>query len=996
MKKNTINTTEAAEILHLPAYDPIISLYTGIELFEAGNRQQALAHFVIAAEHYYLPAIPYLQTLTLPREKLVINAELQKKIASINLWATWLTECDLSFKSHYQASMNKINRTPLAQLLAADPSNKNAKRNLRDLDKELLQGNTIHFFYQLALYYFEKGEITSALTHMANAASLGHLLATAYFVQKKMTPKQAHANVKALCDTNLHQSQQSDIFAKRLLLVAEHAVRDDYRLLLLNTLAQCGDPFALSMWTELLSEKNPRNPKVHPLIAIGVLRNNTTAIFALSRLVANRIPIRLPGFDASPTTTLNLLVTIIRAQSAETAQDHHFKVARHYFAMVLNQLTSEPEIYNNDALIALCEKIIADDKESKPNYVAQLCDSLANMYLQRVFSTEDLQQQSHYRQKTIHCLKTGWELTDAPDFLRNLFFITYEANKSLLKNPDSDPALKEPVQNQLNNYITLLDQRDEGLNLTEHLGNDYIKYIDYCAENLRRAVNSSPEADNNLVRLYRKYLVLAANAKNPDFIESLAICYFAGKHGFPINYKKAQQLLLSLPKESLEAYNLLFLTAQTYLNDTPCQSDKALQLLIKYADRFPRFYFDLAEFYADGHIGIAPNRNQALAYYHKAIELGVAEAYVGLGIFKWEDEAVTEAMQLFQLAYDAKCADGAFFMGKMYLEGNKDVPSNLARAKKCFQDAISFNRQPSAKAFLTMMEAGYAGEKPIPLKYLIIKQQVLSEFDYQENSASAMLELGLLYLNFDLDTAIAYITRAAKYNNINAQYFLAILNNFLSLNLFVIDPAAIKQLQAHNYPELMEANLAPQTSPAIKDLFQFIKLINHYQAKNYQITTDYIQTLLKTELFGSGIDFDIIEDDIKQRFAPPEIKQILILAQKFSEHETSGDHACQKLTEKLLASSRSQQQNFQRKLSKIRDSGQVSMQNISHCLSAFLATSGNTSKAIKAAVHIHPPHGRDDRNAHQPMEGGRAKTAFAAIDEMLNSNNRSPSPSLSK
>jgi len=1004
MKKNTLpmassttpimDATKAAKILLLPENDPIIALYRGIELFEAGQRQESLTHFIAAAEQYYLPAIPYLFLLTQPREKLIISAEAKQKIATINAWAVWLPNIDLSYKSHFEASLNQCNRMKNQQELSAKPDNKKILREKKALLAHFKNESTSHYLYHRALYYFEKKKIAKALTFLAHAASAGHLLAVAYFVEKGKAPNQAHPNTKALCDLQLHLSQQTERFATRILYVAERSNEPSHKVLLLNTLAQCAVPFALIMYSELATEKNHRTSSAHPLIAIGVLQDNVAAICALSKLVANKVNLHLPGFDASPKTVLRLLFKILVenkmsyvpfGQSPEEVSRQHHKVTRFYFAMLVNELRNDPDIYNNDELLNYCDQVISTDKHLQESYVHELCSALGNIYLQR-----------QHRQSSIKYLKMLWEFTKQIPVLRDMFYVWYEDSKPVLNNPEADLTLRQSLNTELIATIAILDQHDSQLDLEQHLGcKDYLKYIEYCVETVVREVRFSSNPDDNLLQLHKKYLLLAASANFEKCARLAAIYSFSGKYGFDIDYKKTKQLIFDLTKEEQERFDLIFIAAQAHLRDNPPEPKSAIQLMLKHADRLPNLYFQLAEFYVDGFIGISQNIEQANEYYHKAVQLGDKSAYIGLGILKMhdydllentaqQDKLRQEIFQFFQIAYNAKIADGAFFMGKIYLHGYLDVPCDLNRARQYFQDAVTFEHQPTAHAYLAMMDRGYQGEAQLTLEFELIKQKVLHEHDYHKDNSAAMLELGLLCLNTDMHYATENIIKAAHYNNLNAQYLLAILNCYIELDVFCSDSDAVASIKQHPYSSLMEKPLTTKVAPYIHDFFCFVQLIRQYKGKKYEITTKYIQTILKTELFGSAIDFSIIEDDIKERFAPPEIQQIRLLAKKFSEHEKSGDRECAILTEKLLASSRSSNQNLQRKLTKIRDSGQVSMHNITHSLSAFFSSGGEATKSIKAAMNIHPPHqGREERNFHQPLEGGRAKVANTAIDDML-------------
>ncbi|MDQ2993985.1 MAG: hypothetical protein M3R00_03435, partial [Pseudomonadota bacterium] len=207
-----LNAMDAAKILGLPEHDPVIALYQGIEYFERNDSQNALINLLIAAEHYQLHAIPYLQELQ-KLKTLTIDQTCQEKLLAMNVWVNWLSAAQVGHKNFHGASKSVMSLRKLQDKKPVNSKTKAGKSRAVTEMKRFLKEEALsaHMSYHQALISTKPEEVTR---HLTNAANYGHLLAIAYFAQGNIPHNTINVYAKSLID--IQQNDPTKTFAERI------------------------------------------------------------------------------------------------------------------------------------------------------------------------------------------------------------------------------------------------------------------------------------------------------------------------------------------------------------------------------------------------------------------------------------------------------------------------------------------------------------------------------------------------------------------------------------------------------------------------------------------------------------------------------------------------------------------------------------------------------------------------------------------------------------
>ena len=1006
-----IQSSDAAKVLLLPENDPTVALYEGIELYEANQHQQALGKLVYAAEHYHLHAIPYIDALVKRKDKPVtIDAETRQKLEFFSTWADWLTQTDIQYRQFFRASSmivtlrllkSKEDQKPATTTTKTKAKSK-AKPKKSEYEKKLKEflldtTDCAHLMYHKALLLNSEPMLISSSDRV-------HLLATAYFAQCGKVPNNINYFSKQLCQLDYHRQHSQAFFATRVFNTSIQPQYLDFKAYYHYESARLGVPQAFNLVAETYFKD--KTYEALPLIALGVLHRDARARCRLAGLVINGTRIQLPGFDTSPVTIIKLL----RLNLANDYQIYHFPgtpaaalaadnitTSISYLTDITIESLSDTQILNDKEHLAYLENLFNQETDHSTKSSKAIANCLGTWYIHLCIACNDPQEKLRLHSIGLNYTRIAWGSSQKIDQLTKLLYITKEHYQLREKLSNFETMSQEDLLISLSSLIEKIESLADNDSVTKsHPSKERIKFIECCILIYVELMGGKRGNKRRTIAQYQKYLQMGVSAQLPHYMKDLAQHYLYGEYGFAQDAKKTRALILALPKSSLNSSSSAFrLLAYSYFLDSPADSQKGIAILIEQAKKHPVLYYTLGEIYGDGHIGVEENHDLAKKYYQLAIDNNIPAGNIGLGIFKMNDydecqdqeqqlKLQREILEYFQKAADAGCPDGPYFLGKIHLYGMAGISQNLSVAKTHFEEAIRRNDHAYSKALLAMIAEGYQGEKEFPITYEFTKLESLKASGYIDENPSAMLEYGIISLNYNPITGIHYICKAAYFNDSDAKYFLATLQTFIDRKLFNIIPHFISKINKIDYRHLMQSTPPSHTQSFITLLHQLAVRCNYYIEREYTITEDYITDIIIDKFFTIDFDMDEIEEHIKTHFMPESMRKTLLLAENSLKHEKSGDTECKLATDKLLGPEKSSKQSLQKKLAHHNADGKISMHNFSTCLKALITSgitlTGEDKKAVQAAAHIHPPHGRGDKNPHQDLEGGRKNTVRFAFD----------------
>lgn len=168
--------------------------------------------------------------------------------------------------------------------------------------------------------------------------------------------------------------------------------------------------------------------------------------------------------------------------------------------------------------------------------------------------------------------------------------------------------------------------------------------------------------------------------------------------------------------------------------------------------------FNLGRIYYEGQRGLERDVEVARRYF-----LTVATKF-----WRAKDGRVTDNAKPGLDKYAGKAAG---YIGRMWLRGEGQYKQNFENARKWFERGIKFGDAQSQWGMGLMLLKGYGIDRNIRRASELLKQSANLEF------GPAQVALGALYLDQgnkdDLRIANSYFESAARYGNIEAQYYLA-------------------------------------------------------------------------------------------------------------------------------------------------------------------------------------------------------------------------------
>ncbi len=975
MKTKQLTAIEAAHILGLSENDPTVALYQGIEYFESNQPQQALLNFIIAASQFQLHAIPYIQEIT-KSKSVVIDAPSREKLAVINQWADWLTDMRIDHKEFLLASKRMIK---IQSIVKKDAKSLKEKAKL---NKEFTKDSTLcgHLKYH-------QGNLTSA-------ANNGHLLAVAHFAQGGKLDENQTAYAREFCSVAYHQQPNEMSYAERL-----------YQMTLTNKdlvgktsfqyeSVRLGAKQAFGSIAQLYFVAKKDAKAALPLVAIGVLRQDPHARYILGKVLELDHRCVLKGFDTTPLQVVNLLRQNLQSDYHLLAHPmyNHEYIANNIkensiivLCLLIKKFHIDAKICKDNGLISLLVALFETELNLPQDVKIMLEGCISTIYMRIAAAEISPHDQILNKQHALKLLYSLYNKTHDFDYLLVIIYVLKEiyeikSTNDLINIDDKLIALME-----LHRHITDLESIT-----TEKIP---FKMIEYCVYIYQKLIKRLPKKQYE--SQLQRYLHLAVKSKDPKYMCVLAIYYANGRAGFEQDFVKAREIILSLPAGYQLRRGLILVLATSYLHDVIPNTKKALEIILSYAITDPVLYVCLGDYYSDGYLGIEIDVNIAKAYYQKAIDRNVIKGYVGLGVNKFDDYNAAQDPQVkadiklsalsdLHKAHEAKISDAAYFLGKIYLDGYMGVEPNFELAKKYFEEATKLG-QPFAKSVMAMIDAGYSGEYPHSLEYEIIKQESLKKSGYIDFQAPAMFEYGVVSLLTDPVVGCKYLCKAARYNDNDAQYLLAILQFLNDYKFCTFINTVIAKINKKDYRQLIAGDPPACLVPCILSLFQFSKLVSYYMQKQYTIEPSYVFDNLMLTFQGVEMDLAEIENQIKEYYAPEEIMKTRLLVQKQAVHSKSGDKECRQATDALLCDKSSPQKNLQKKIIDLSKRDKISMKCFRDCLTSFFKSGATVSEANKSAVkageHIHPPHGFD-HNPNQNLERGRRETVRSTLQAL--------------
>ncbi|TPX09304.1 uncharacterized protein E0L32_009496 [Thyridium curvatum] len=166
--------------------------------------------------------------------------------------------------------------------------------------------------------------------------------------------------------------------------------------------------------------------------------------------------------------------------------------------------------------------------------------------------------------------------------------------------------------------------------------------------------------------------------------------------------------------------------------------------------------FNLGRLYYEGQRGLEPDLNLARRYF-----VMVVTKY-------WKKDG--RVVENFKPGLDKTAARAAGYIGRMYMRGD-GVDQNFERAKTWFDRGIAHGDAQSQYCMGLLLMHGYGGFKSMSRAAELFKAAADQDF------GPAQVELGALYLDQgtpdDVRIANDYFEGAARYGNVEAQYYLA-------------------------------------------------------------------------------------------------------------------------------------------------------------------------------------------------------------------------------
>jgi TPR repeat protein len=1006
----------AATLLHLPADDYSVAFYQAMGLFENEDYQGALSLFIFAAEHYCLHSLPYLQCIKAKKEiSPKLDPPTKARMDTINEWSKYLDNIDIEHKEFYSTSCEIVALRKLAKKSSTpskttkNKSNPTKKAKPSQYEKQLKSFMTTtsscsHHSYQKALFSKAMNKPKDYQLYMLSAAAKGHLLAIAELCRLEQGIIDSNEFLQKITRLAYHQEVRHFNFAQRIYDTAVSIPNPIGKLSFHFESVRLGVVSAFPTIALMYFIHDEKYNQAFGLLTLGIRANDPTAIIYLSHILTKQRKIQTFDYDIAPATIVNLLLRNLRNTHQQPAYNFHQRIdfertviteSMQQLCMYAQNNGDNPEIHNNTELLDIAEQQFQKNEE---NIELRLCISslVSCLSIKKIYNCGQLSVKVSLAPKAIYYLEYLWRNLKKTGNLLDLFYISLEYMERYHQlHPDDIAAQSEIVLGLIALIKEIEALLGNEISNPKRFDGEHAKYIEYCICTYQPAIRLKLSSKNELKQQYQKYLHLAKTAGIKKYIITIATAHLSGNMGFELNFREARTLLESLGDSEKSSLDVIRLMAYSYFHDDTVSSKLGIELKLKFATRYPELYFDVAECYCDGYIGINPDQGLAEQYYRKAIAGGYAEGHVGMAIMLFERQLVEnhdkysqEILGYLQYAYKENSADAAFFLGRFYLWGQL-VAKDLEQAREYFEIAVQRADQPYAKAFLDMIAYGYKGEASISLELELVKLESLKMSGYIDLSAFGSMEYGLIYLLLDPQEGIKYILKAAKHNNLSSQYLLATFQSLIDNKLSNFSSEIIASINKANFRHLYRREITSLIDIPVKQFFELSIIINKFILLNYTITADYISELIDRGLFSTNLDLSQIEDEIKDRFAPEDILKTKLLANRFFSQQKSGDEECARMTQDLLAQKKSQSMVLTNKFTKHEKTNNLSMNHLGSCLKAFL-NSGATAeaadlKAIKAALKIHPPHGRGDRNQNQDLEGGRRKTAEEALDVMAKS-----------
>lgn len=1009
-----VTPTQVPAILLLPENDPTVALYEGIELYETNQHQQALGKLVYAAQHFHLHAIPYLEELTKPKEKpLVIDTETQEKLTAIKTWAVWFKRSEILPRQFFSVSQSVIE---LRKLKAKDAvttpaTGKGKKAKVKTKPKSKYEKKRAEFLKEdtdCAHLHYHQALLAQSEASLSYAADRGHLLGLAYFVHCGKIPNPKNHFSTQLCQLDFHRSQANVSFASRLFITSINPQEFNFKAYFHYESVRLGVPQAISVIARLYFDKKEQIETALPLLAIAVLQREPRAHCHFSEVIIKRKSIELPGFDTSPLSVIRLLRRNLahdyqtydypgNSQSDIEAEIRSHSIFR--LADITSTLLDQKVITDDTDYLTYLEDLFRQEKDLTQNHTKELGNCIGSYYIHLSLQQKNSQEKLRLHNIALEYLRSTHSDESNLSRLLNLLKITHENYKLRQSLNNLDPAPKR----DLLTYLKFLIEKIEPL-LTDCQANDpnhnqqHYDFVIICIAVFLGLIYLSRKNAPLYFEKYRKYLLLGVQHNEPLYLQYLSQHYVFGDCGFEQDTQKARHIIHALPAEYRNTEQSIRSLAFSYFRDTPPDSQQALSLLVQNAPQHPELYYDLGEFYSDGHIGVEVDQARAQHYYELAVLNKITEGNIGLATYKLEEyrhcqdaqQRLTlqrDALRLLHTAHEEGASDAPFFLGKIYLLSMLGMERNLTLAREYFEEAIKRNDHAYSHAYLEMMDAGYEGEDHVSMDLELIKLDSLKATGYIKENPDTMLEYGIVHLEHNPITGIHYICKSAYYNNSDAKYLLAVLQSLQGKNLITLAPFIMNKINKVDYRPLMQIDPGQNAQLPIQRLHQFAKLVMHYIELGYNISPEFVIEIIQEKFFTRSFDLNDIESSIKDQFAPEDVVKVRLLAELVLENEESGDIECQKETDRLLGIEENTQLKVQRKISKLDQESKISMHTFGTCLKAFLSAgvtlTGEDKKAVTAAAKVHRPHlGRGKRNPHQDLEGGRKTTVRFAFDAM--------------
>ncbi len=180
---------------------------------------------------------------------------------------------------------------------------------------------------------------------------------------------------------------------------------------------------------------------------------------------------------------------------------------------------------------------------------------------------------------------------------------------------------------------------------------------------------------------------------------------------------------------------------------------------------------ELARCYLEGR-GVVPNLSQAKKYATKAVENGAVEGYVMLGRIAFRNRDLNKAFLLFEKAAKQNNATAQAWLGQCYLKG-WGTKQNIRKAVELFEQAMNYDEDGFAQYFYG--NASVQGrdfiEKNLDLGYALIKNAVALDNLNAQYYYAVLLRYGGENFPKDPEQAVYYLNKLSTvFPRANAQY----------------------------------------------------------------------------------------------------------------------------------------------------------------------------------------------------------------------------------